>query len=274
MTQNRIAGWVLPALAWAALGLSPARAEVHDRRVLWRVVDTVMEARRAGLRPRVVFDLDDTLFDAGARTLAILRTLPEDPVLGSRFPGLAAKLAALEPDAMAYDLGANLDALGIADPEARQAATGFWQARFFTDTWCAEDPPNENAARYVRTLRAAGAGIVYLTGRDVPNMLRGTEESLRRHGFPLGDGVELILKPDAKDDDTEFKKGVFARLRQAGAVVACFENEPRNLNAMQAAFPEAVMVFLDTRHSPKPDRPAPGIAWVRDYHLGLRGPRW
>ena len=50
---------------------------------------------------------------------------------------------------------------------------------------------------------------MYLTGRDVPRMLEGTQKSLREHGFPLGQaGIELRLKPVAEWDDAEFKVDV------------------------------------------------------------------
>ena len=62
-------------------------------------------------------------------------------------------------------------------------------------------------------------------------------------------------------------EGVAAALSAAGdPIVASFENEPRNLNALKAALPaNAISVFLDTRHSPAPDSPAPDAEWIGDF---------
>jgi hypothetical protein len=50
-----------------------------------------------------------------------------------------------------------------------------------------------------------------------------------------------------------------------GEVVAGFENEPANLNAMADAFPKASMVFVDTVHSRKPGIPKAGVPWIGSY---------
>jgi len=58
-----------------------------------------------------------------------------------------------------------------------------------------------------------------------------------------------------------------------GTVVGGFENEPRNVNIFKTAFPEASMIYLDTKHSGKKDAsgaviaPAAGIPRVRDFRL-------
>lgn len=265
------------ALALAALVLCPpvpagthaAPDRAREAATLAAVLETVRAAAARGETPMVVFDLDDTLFDAGSRTLRILREYAVTPPARAACPALFRRLAGLRAADMAYDTAANLSRHGLESCPDAAGALAFWKARFFTDAYCAKDAPNPGARAYVARLHGAGARIVYLTGRDAPGMLQGTRESLARHGFPLGAGTELILKPRFEDDDTAFKESVFARLAAAGRVVACFENEPKNLNAMQRAFPGAHMVFLDTRHSPKPDRPAPGIPWVKDYRAGI-----
>ena len=82
-------------------------------------------------------------------------------------------------------------------------------------------------------LTNAGAKIVYLTGRDIPRMHDGTVISLARNRFPMNASeAELIMKPDPKIDDLEFKKAQMARIAKMGEVIGVFENEPANLNAM------------------------------------------
>jgi hypothetical protein len=69
-------------------------------------------------------------------------------------------------------------------------------------------------------------------------------------------------------DDLVFKVSQFENVASLGQVVGAFENEPANINAMAAAFPSAVPIFLDTVHSPKPDVPGPRVQWVKDFSLG------
>src|SRR5678816_3422606 len=61
---------------------------------------------------------------------------------------------------------------------------------------CLNDVPVRGAAAYARRAHATGVQLVYLTAR--PERMRpGTEEVLRRFGFPLpGEGVALWMKPD------------------------------------------------------------------------------
>lgn len=86
--------------------------------------------------------------------------------------------------------------------------------------------------------------------------------------FPI-DSVKakLMMKPTKEMDDLQFKKDAFQSISELGVVVAGFENEPANINAMRARFPEAHMVFLDSIHSKKPDVVADGVFWVRSFLL-------
>jgi hypothetical protein len=94
----------------------------------------------------------------------------------------------------------------------------------------------------------------------------GTRQNLATRRFPLGERVIVKLKPHKGLSDIEFKSSVFSELKQMGEMVAVFENEPVNLNAMHEAFPNAKAVFIDTNHSPTVVRPADGTYWISSYY--------
>ncbi len=232
---------------------------------LAQIRSDVQAAVRIGQNPIVVFDLDDTLVRATSRTARIIAEFAHEPSTRSRYPDAVRKLEIIRVSKIRYVMADTLRQFGIEDSALTEELTAYWLARFFTNEYCERDLPVPYAARYVSRLARAGATIVYLSGRDVPRMGRGTVRDLRRNGFPLGPNAILLMKPAADNDDLGFKIAQFPRLRKMGTVVAAFENEPANINAFQAGFPRATMVFLDTIHSPKPDQPNPGVFWVRDF---------
>ena len=116
----------------------------------------------------------------------------------------------------------------------------------------------------MRALKAKGTYIVYLTGRD-ETMRAGTETSLLRYGFPLGERATLIVKPDFETDDTLFKGDAMKQIRTYGDPVIFLDNEPSNVNRFQDDCPDALVVFVETDHSPKPATPYEGMPRVKGF---------
>ncbi len=241
------------ASAWAA--------PLHDPQSLGDVAAAV--ADHSG--PVVVFDLDDTLFDSRTRTVRILRQFGALATIQVYWPDEAQTLRDAEIQKVTYRLEDTFKRLGITDPDFIKAAQGFWKERFFTDAYVQTDAAVPGASEYVRKLYDNGATIVYLTGRDSPSMGEGTKRSLAWGGFPLGHQAQLMMKPSKEMDDLAFKKTAIAEIAKLGQVVGVFENEPKNLNALSAAFPTAIPLFLNTQHSGAPEEPSANARWVRDY---------
>ena len=224
-------------------------------------------AHTAGTPPVVVFDLDGTLMDNRPRTAAILRELALD--WNDREPKLAARLMAANPEEIPYHFKDTLDVLGITRAGLAAEALEFWKARFFADPHIAHDVEVKGAIRFARACYDAGASVVYLSGRDLPLMGLGTFGSLRRHGFPIGVcGTELVLKPEAKMIDFEFKRFEAPKLARVGTVVASFDNEPENCNAFLAQFPDADSVLVDTQHAGGAPALLSGVKVIGDFTFG------
>ncbi len=235
--------------------------------------DVTVAAAQGGPTPLVVFGLDGSLFDHRFRAREILLGLAEER--RGAAPALAEALAGIRVEDVQEELGATLQARGILDPSALQELNNAFRPRFASDEYLHHDKPAPGAVDYVSALYEAGAGIVYLTGRDRPGMLLGTVASLRDEGFPFAEpGVQLVMKPDAALSDEAFKQSALPQLARMGSVAAVFDATTCVCELSRAIFPEArvVMLSLTEFHYPGSES---GVEVVGDYRLrpsvGFRG---
>jgi hypothetical protein len=228
------------------------------------LIERVASASQGPRPPVVVFDLDGTLLDNRPRTVAILKEVAS--VWETTRPESSRILASVEVENIVYGLADSLAPIGVTDEAQVAEAHTHWRERFFTDEMLRHDVPVEGAAAFVRAVYDAGATVVYLTGRDLPNMSLGSWQSLRDHGFPIGvAGTELVCKPAFEISDEVFKRDQAPLLRRLGTVVASFDNEPGNCNLFLRAYPEAASVLLDTQHTSHAPPLDPGVVVVRNF---------
>jgi hypothetical protein len=228
----------------------------------------VPPALARGQRPVFVFDLDSTLFTTGARHLAILREFVADTAdrTGASWDRLRALVPDLAPADFGYDVTDPLHAARLRDDALDRALLAFWRGRYFTSRMCVVDEPAPGAVAYVRAAHEAGAHLWYLTGRAHDAMHAGTARSLRAHGFPLEPArTTLQLRPDDQRGDRTFKVQAARRIAGAGQVVAQFENEPANANALVPLFPDALHFLVGDVHSSAPERPRPELIPTADF---------
>lgn len=247
--------------------MSQTRSPAPDQaQSLGRLVDEVEALGRRGFSPVVVFDLDDTLFSTAARHIKILREYAAQPDVRKRWLEEAWALVRIEPAQLKYSILDTAAAAGVSRPELLQDLKSFWARRFFTNDYLLADEPLAGAPEYCEELRRRGARLVYMTGRD-ETMRQGTERALASRGFPApgGQGASLILKPRFDAPDLAFKMEAISRLGEWGVVTGAFENEPAHINLFSDAFPEALMYFVDTKHSGKPIEPHPEVQWIKDF---------
>lgn len=214
--------------------------------------------------PVIVFDLDGTLFDNRPRSLAILHELASR--WREREPEAATSLARATSEQLAYLLTDSLANVGVTRTDLVAEAEVFWRERFFVDQYLKHDQPLAGAVQFAKDCYAAGALLVYFTGRDLPLMGAGTFASLRDSGFPIGVvGTELVLKPDAAMPDEAFKRLIGPDLARVGDVIAIFDNEPGNCNVLGEHFPGADSCFVDTQHLPGAPTLAPSVKVIVDF---------
>lgn len=248
-----ILGLLISTSLWAARYRPEVLPEVIDR------------VEKSSDRPVVVFDIDDTLTSTRDRHLRVLKKFVTFETIRETFPDEVEAVDELKANKMHYELEDSLHAAGIHTDPFINLAKAYWTTNFYGNDFPRYDRIIHGAVDYVNEVYSAGAIIVYLTGRDEPRMGIGTRENLRLRGFPLGGRAKLMMKPTKEVPDLDFKKGAFDAIARLGSVVAVFENEPANINAMVARFPDARAVFIDSIHSKRPDVPVPSVEWVKDY---------
>lgn len=241
-------------VAWRSGARSPEQTRVL-REVADRVGAAVMAAGK-GPMPVVTFDLDSTLFDNRPRQLAILSAF-------AQAHGLGGVDALTIEDVDGWRVAELVPRLSGGSPDLASSFKPFWRDRFFTSEFCRHDVALPGASEFVREVERAGAQIVYLTGRH-EDMRQGTADSLKEGGFPVG---TILMKPTFEMTDTQWKEIAVARLRETGPVVASFDNEPTHVNRLKSAFPDAVVVWLRTDHSPETEPVAGGTPSVCGFLL-------
>ena len=102
-------------------------------------------------------------------------------------------------------------------------------------------------------------------------MRAGTLECFRTHDLPLPDDdrVRLLMKPSLDEHDDAYKLRTYETLREAGDVVAAFDNEPTHINGYFEAFPGALIIHLATDHSLREIPVLAGIPSISDFSAWL-----
>lgn len=219
-------------------------SENHSK--LNEIIKISEELRAQNLRSIAIFDLDSTLFNVSTRTQQILFEFADQ----NNQPSLK------NVEVLMTDWGIKEAVLRAGytiekDQDMLMQLRDFWRDRFFSNEYIHYDVPYPGAIQYVLDLAASGCEIKYLTGRDQQRMGKGSEEVLKKWGFPCEKG-QLILKPERTIDDELFKNDWFVQFdRSSYAKIYFFENEPVNINAVANSCPDVDIIFLDTTHARK-----------------------
>jgi hypothetical protein len=130
--------------------------------------------------------------------------------------------------------------------------------------------PVPGALAYVKSLKNAGATIVYMTGRH-SDAREATETQLRTSGFPLGRS-ELLLLRDNDLGTVEYKAAATrAVARTLGTPVAAFDNDMGNARMFRRELPDPRIPVVRLRTTTeRPDSGGEGpITVVDDYTPAL-----
>lgn len=222
---------------------------------LQRLRQTISHAK-----PILLLDIDDTLIDCRYRKHKVFMDFIAQPEVAAQFPIECAKLRLLPWQSVQYRVADNLISASIDQQDFGAALFAFWRQHYFTYPYLIQDIAFPGAVDFVKYFYDTAHTLVYLTGRDQAGMGAGTLFSLKHLGFPCsGPDIHFILKPDVEMGDLEFKRSALEDVAALGPLLAAFENELGNLNAMALRFPEAAMYWRKTLYAPDPPTPHPRV---------------
>ncbi len=225
-----------------------ASTEAYAASPLDQIRVAVAREKRAGRMPVIVFNIDGTIFDNRPRSQAILRDFIAAG--GDSYSDIADSINSLGKDSIDYFVVDSFKTVGVTDMLFLESALKFWSDRFFTDEYVQKDMPMDGSASFITEMHDSGAMIVYLSGRGRTAMMDGTFTSLRMHGFPVATPrTILILKPNPRDNNEDYKRGAMRDISRLGRVVAAFENDPRSVNLMKRQWPSAKVVMIRAPHA-------------------------
>jgi hypothetical protein len=226
---------------------------------LKNILEKAGQAKRHGRKSLAVFDLDSTLFDVSPRLTKILHDYADDPLHQKQFPESTRILRTLSTKRSDWGIKQAVIRAGLDKhhPEFHDSLRAYWRAHFFSDEYLQYDVPYEGAVDFVTRLAREGSEIVYLTGRDIARMGKGSREILLKWKFPLDEShSRLILKPEKGMDDAEFKSDWFRDQPLSNYdIVWFFENEPVNIDKVRADHPQVKIVFFASTHSGRAEPP-------------------
>ncbi len=151
--------------------------------LLFGIIDQVAQ----GLKPALVFDIDNTLLDTRYRTRAAAKAFEVDGV----HPFLGPKLAQMEYDP-------RHTAATLKRPELGEAFAQFFDDFFWRKKSFDFDRPIAMTIAFAKLAKALGADIYFLTGRT-ETYRDLTAKRLAQLGLGEPDVEHLIMKPDKRD---------------------------------------------------------------------------
>jgi len=218
-----------------------------------RIDQRIRSDRESGLVPQIVLDLDGTLFDNVPRTKRIL--LDQSRALFGADAAITKSIEGLAEETFEYNPVDTLRKHGIDDEPTLDRLREAWARAFFGSDYLRHDAPLSGGVAAARRWWEDGAELNYLTGRHVPDMFLGTCRSLHDAGFPIGTiRTQLLMKPAFDLNDVEFKIEAVVFIRRKGPIELVVDNDPRVLNPLSEALPDAISVMVRTLY-PK-DAPA------------------
>lgn len=220
-----------------------------------------------GERPLAVFDLDGTLFYYTLRVRHILL----DALKGKekQFPGARILIEHIPHTEYEYLVLDTIKKYDIKIPGLDEHLLSFWERWFFDNKYLKYDEPVPGAVEFVNELTDNGIFIIYLTGRDVLRMGKGTEKSLKKNGFPMDkDKARLMLKPKFEDDNWEHKNLKMKEIKELGKVAAAFDNEPGEVNILADHFPDSIVVLVRSLHSPDAPESRDSVYRIDNFNDG------
>ena len=212
-----------------------------------------------------VFDLDSTLYNVSFRTQKIIEDFIFQSKAQNKFLSELPHLSLVRVEMQDWGLRDSFSRVDFEpSPELFRELRNYWNKHFFSSEYLVHDMPYRGSVDYVNRLATHGVQIVYLTGRDAPNMHTGTVASLKQWKFPLESLEHLILKNSKGEiEDEDYKSLKINDLKKQNKKIWFFENEPVIINKVLKHHDDIDVIWVNTTHSRR-ERPPADIITIED----------
>jgi hypothetical protein len=166
-----------------------------DARIM-EVLHTILEMKKAGVTPALVFDVDNTLVDTRYRTMAAARAF----VLNGERP-----LAHATLETVGYLPSETCANNRIDDPDVQRAFADFFDDYFWRESSFTHDQPIEMTIALAQLAEKLGAEIYFLTGRT-ETFRDLTKDKLEELGLTVKSKEHLIMKSPERDAEGNLEK--------------------------------------------------------------------
>ena len=229
-----------------------------------KVSEKVQATSNAGIKPILIIDLDGTLVDYTMRTYMIFKKALSTLDISNE---VKQKVEDIKREDYDYFPRSNFERADIGDVKIIDELTSFWEKHYFTNHYLKYDRQMPGAYKFISNILELGINIVYLTGRDEPNMGDGTKAWLEQQGF-LKDSdprCRLLMKTNLEIENYESKERNGKAIGDMGQPVLIIDNEPIELQTMWERFPGAIPVLMDMPNSGKPAKLPDDIFMIKDF---------
>ncbi len=226
------------------------------------LTERVVNAKKSDKKPLMIFDLDGTLVEHHYRIYHIFVELARE----LNFPEYAKSIIYdSKPEEYRYHPRETLEKIGLEEKFIKIMLSP-WLKYFLSSKFLHYDHPMKGGYYFVRNILSLGIKIVYLTGRDVPNMGEGTRTWLEKFNFLDNSGLtELNMKKDLSISNAESKRIACDEMNSSGQAVLVVENEPKELEFMLNVFPKSIGVLMDTPNSGLPARLPSDVFKIKQF---------
>ena len=227
--------WAPKATRAAAAPQKPAPPD--GRKFCDAALSDIKVRTARGEKVRVVFDIDDTLSESRARTLVVAKSW--DKANGTNhFDRLV--LAQVGQNGTETAKAFNLP------DDVAAAFQAHWDVAFWKGDNFAHDTPIAPMVTLAKQAKAAGAEVVFLTGR-IDALETATIAQLQRFGLKDVNADTVVSKTDLSVRTGEFKTQWLEQSEASGNHLAFFITESRrDVAAIQRGFDGAPTVLFDS----------------------------
>jgi len=199
----------------------------------------IIQTKKTGKMPIVIFDIDHTIINSSPRIKKILK----DANKKYYSKALAKYLKDDKNSSFRYKQIKELLISLKVKPKKIEKILKYVDSKFFLSDYTKYDVALVESLKLVNEFYKKGAFIIYLTARGRSSLV-GTITSLDRLGFPIAKTRTSLIMRDLSKKSVKYKKDSIAELSTMGKIVAIFDDKIANLKQLTPFFKDQYSLYL------------------------------